>query len=162
MISIVKSAVILPVEEKDVTVAPRLIDGLDIINALTPVSPKTGMRENLLSLARKLAADPQKAKLLEAAIQEIPSMRSDPRCTDEDLTETLMMRLQTGTPSENDAFRSGLMELIKSVPANQPSKSPVDDTKIIFDNQSSVLILMPYECCVDWCCCDWWSCFFGR
>lgn len=139
MISIVKSAVIQPVEEKDVTVAPRLIDGLDIINALTPVSPKTGMRENLLSLARKLVADPQKARLLEAAIQEIPSMRSDPRCSDEDLTDTLMMRLQTGTPSENDAFRSGLMELIKSVPSNKSSDVPVDDTKIIFDKPSDSL-----------------------
>lgn len=136
MISIVKSAEIQPVEEKDVTVSPRLIDGLDIINALTPVSPKTGMRENLLSLACKLVADPQKARLLEAAIQEIPSMRSDPRCTDEDLTDTLMMRLQTGTPSENDTFRSGLLELIKSVPSNKPSDVPVDDTKIIFDKPS--------------------------
>ena len=27
---------------------PRLLDGLDIIDALTPVSKKTGLRENLL------------------------------------------------------------------------------------------------------------------
>ena len=39
---------------------PRLIDGLDVLEALCPVSKNTGLRENMLSLVRKMINDPAK------------------------------------------------------------------------------------------------------
>ena len=91
---------------------PRLIDGLDVIDALTPVSKKTGLRENLLTLLRKVVSDPAKAQLLNVALQELPKESSFNSMSDDDKIDALVMRLNTGSPAEDDLYRSRLSELI--------------------------------------------------
>ena len=115
--------------------APRLIDGLDILDALCPVSKVTGLRENMLSLMRKVAGDPAKAALLSQALQEIPTVESLKGATDEQKVDYLVNRLDKGTPAEDDLIRSRLLEMIQDAPfKEQPN---VDPTSIDFKPSDS-------------------------
>lgn len=115
--------------------APRLIDGLDILDSLCPVSKVTGLRENMLTLLRKVAGDPAKAALLNVALQEIPTVESLKGATDEQKVDYLVNRLDKGTPAEDDLIRSRLLEMIQDTPfKEQPN---VDPTTIDFSNNDS-------------------------
>lgn len=109
---------------------PSLIDGADVINTLAPVSKKTGIRENLLSLLRKVVADPAKQALLQSALQELPTDNTQANMTDSQKVEFLAMRLSTGSPSEDDFFRSVLEDLVADLPSavRQSVSKEVDKT----------------------------------
>ena len=139
MISIAKHPAIcvcVPVEyDTALQTAPRLIDDLDILDALCPVSKVTGLRENMLSLLRKVAGDPAKATLLNAALQVIPSVESLKGATDEQKVDYLVNRLDKGTPAEDDLIRSRLLEMIQDAPFKEQPK--VDPTTIEFSEKDS-------------------------
>lgn len=110
---------------------PSLIDGADVINTLAPVSKKTGIRENLLSLLRKVVADPAKQALLQSALQELPTDNSQANMTDSQKVDFLAMRLSTGSPAEDDSFRSVLEDLVADLPSAVRQSVSKDSDKTI-------------------------------
>lgn len=101
-ITLGRTAFVKPIEhEYKSNGVPVIIDGVDIINTLCPVSKKTGMRENLLSLIRKLVNDPAKQALLYQCIAEQPVDNSQAGLDEEGKFEFCPQRLQVGTPAEN-------------------------------------------------------------
>lgn len=91
--------------------APCVIDGVDIINTLCPVNKKTGLRENILSLLKKLVSDPAKQALLLQCLQELPTNDGPQGVSDDILAEFCEQRLSVGTPAENAVLRQQFMDL---------------------------------------------------
>lgn len=100
------------VKEYNPNGCPRLIDGVDIINTLAPVSKKTGMRENLLTLVRKLVNDPAKQALLYQVIQELPTDNSQANLDEASMFEFCAQRLESGTPAENEKLLDSLQYVL--------------------------------------------------
>lgn len=90
---------------------PYLCDGVDVLEMLCPVSKVTGLRENPLSLIRKLVTDPAKQALLYQFLQEVPTDSSQSNLSDEERFNMCIQRLDCGTPAENDAMREILMNV---------------------------------------------------
>lgn len=115
---------------------PQIIEGVDIINTLCPVSKKSGMRENFLSLIRKLVNDPAKQALLYQCIQELPVDNSQANLDENSKFEFCPQRLQTGTPAENavmlDVWQSVVDLYVDSHKAVVAQKA-VDGSSINFD-----------------------------
>lgn len=127
--------------EKDLNNQPRLIDGLDVLDTLCPVNEKTGLRENTLSLIRKLVNDPVKARLLESLISEIPSDNSMNQLTDEQRADMLAMRFDCGTPNENERFRENLLTIVESLNLPSDVKSDVESSdKINFEKSDTQIV----------------------
>lgn len=103
-----------PIEVKDYNPngCPVLIDGVDVINTLAPVSKKTGMRENLLTLVRKLVNDPAKQALLYQVIQELPTDNSQANLDEASKFDFCAQRLETGTPAENEKLLDSLQYVL--------------------------------------------------
>lgn len=102
----------IEVKEYNLNGCPCLIDGVDIINTLAPVSKKTGMRENLLTLVRKLVNDPAKQALLYQVIQELPTDNSQANLDEASKFEFCAQRLETGTPAENEKLLDSLQYVL--------------------------------------------------
>lgn len=116
---------------------PNVMDGADVIDTLCPVSEKTGLRENLLSLVRKLISDPAKQALLMPFLQQQPSDNSQSLLTDEDRFELCSQRLCTGTPAENDVLRDSLMSIFEhSSSMLSSAKEVAEKATIKFDSPS--------------------------
>lgn len=117
--------------------SPAVLDGVSVLNTITPVSKLTGKRESIMSVLSKVGNDPAKARLIQPLIQELQTVRSM-RGTDEDRTAVLAQRLATGTQIEDDAFRSvlGSMSdiLFKDIPDSR--KQVVQKETIEFDGGS--------------------------
>lgn len=90
---------------------PYLCDGVDVLDMLCPVSKVTGLRENPLTLIRKLVTDPAKQALLYQFLQEVPIDSSQSNLSDEERFDMCFQRLDCGTPAENDAMREILMNV---------------------------------------------------
>lgn len=82
--------------------APCLIDGVDILDSLCPVSKKTGLRENPISLIKKLANDPAKQALLLQCLQELPVDNSQANLPEDMKFDVVPQRLMVGTPAEQE------------------------------------------------------------
>ena len=91
---------------------PTFVDGVDILDILCPVSKKTGLRENPLSLIRKLITDPAKQALLAQCLAEIPTDNSQNMLSEEEKFEFCMQRLQCGTPAENEVYAEHLRSVL--------------------------------------------------
>lgn len=104
--------------------APSVIDGVDIINTLCPVNKKTGLRENILSLLKKLVADPAKQALLMQCLQELPTNDSLQGVSDDILAEFCEQRLSVGTPAENAVLRQQFMDVYEHSEEIRKSLSP--------------------------------------
>lgn len=118
--------------------APKVVDGIQVINTLTPVSKLTGKRESIMSVLTKVGNDPAKARLIQPLIQELPTVRSM-KGTDEDRVSVLMSRLDTGQPVEDAAFAKSLMSmtdiLFKDIP--QSRRQAVSKETISFDENNN-------------------------
>lgn len=79
---------------------PCVIEGINELDVLCPVSKLTGNRENPLHLVNKILP-PDKAQLLGGILQEIPPSSNDSRLTDADRFDLVKTRLMTGTPAED-------------------------------------------------------------
>lgn len=76
-----------------------VIEGKELFETVCPVSKFTGHRESPFKLLGKLTG--AKADVLNSILQELPSIASDPRLTDEDRAQFIVARCSTGTPAED-------------------------------------------------------------
>lgn len=116
---------------------PKIIEGVQELDVLCPVSKLTGNRENPLNLFMKVLP-PDKAQVLGSVMQQIPSSSNDSRLSDNDRFELLKSRLLTGTPAEDAQWISYLASvsdvLFPAADVNQPSVDSVSsDTSIKHD-----------------------------
>lgn len=95
-------------EVKLVVNAPNIIEGVEIYELLCPVSKLTGHRENPLSLLKSLMNDSVKSRQLDAFLQELPTIDAPRGLADDELVDMMMERLSTGTPAEDDKYRTYL------------------------------------------------------
>lgn len=93
---------------RDTKNVPVIIEGSDLYDKIAPVSELTGKRENVVTVLSRLAHNPEYSRAINALLQEIPTIKSDPRLNDDDRIDLMMKRLSTGTPAEDDAVRSYL------------------------------------------------------
>lgn len=79
---------------------PSVIEGVEVIDALMPVSKLTGHRTSPQALVG-LLFDPQKARFVQSLLQELPySGQPD----DDGTFAELASRLDLGTPAERELF----------------------------------------------------------
>lgn len=91
----------------------EVIEGKELYETVCPVSKFTGHRESPFKLLGKLTG--AKADLLNAVLQEIPSLASDPRLSDEDRVNAVVDRLSTGTPAEDSLMAERIMNDIDAL-----------------------------------------------
>ena len=116
---------------RDTKSVPVIIEGSDLYDKIAPVSELTGKRENVVTVLSRLAHNPEYSRAINALLQEIPTIKSDPRLNDDDRIDLMMSRLSTGTPAEDDAVRSYL-ESVSDVLFKGAPQKVVDAVK---DNQ---------------------------
>lgn len=110
---------------------PCVLQGREIIESLCPVSSKTGLRENILSLIKKLSADPAKGAMLMQCLQEIPQDTSMASLLEDDKFTFVANRLSVGTPAENEEYRKYLYSAIELLDSMQQNMvKPVDKVDI--------------------------------
>lgn len=107
----------------------RIVDGVDVYEALCPVSSVTGCRENPLQLLKSLVNDPQKGRLLDSILQELPSNNSPAGLSNDDLLEQLMPALEGTTFYEQDKFAERLMAISGDLLKTQGIQKPITEVK---------------------------------
>lgn len=118
---------------------PVVLDGKQELETLLPVSKLTGRRENpLVLLGLQFSKD---SRLLDALLQELPVVKSDPNIADEDRFATLASRLSIGTPYENEQLVYQLEKVADVLFPQQVKESE----KIVFDLAKDVDIDTPTE-----------------
>lgn len=109
---------------------PHLIDGSNELETLLPVSKLTGRRADVLEVLT--LAFNKDSRLLDALLQELPTIPSDPNISDADKVQMLAGRFDQGTRADNDA----LIERLMSVSDVLFPKQAEQAEKIIFDAAS--------------------------
>lgn len=103
---------------------PKIIEGVQELDVLCPVSKLTGNRENPLNLLMKVLP-PDKANLLGGIMQQIPPSSNDSRLSDNDRFDLVKSRLLTGTPAEDSQWMAYLASvsdvLFPAADINKPS-----------------------------------------
>lgn len=91
---------------------PNVIEGAEVFDTLCPVSKLTGFRENPVTLLSKVL-DPAKARLIDAVLQEIPTLADEGgKISDSDALDLCMDRLATGSPAEDALVRKQLSSML--------------------------------------------------
>ena len=118
-------------------VAPivEVIEGAELFDVIAPVSKFTGHRENPLSLLGKLTG--AKADVLNAVLQELPTISSDSRLSDEDRVAYIVERCSSGTPAEDALMAERLMNDIDALGLRNQEDIKPSDTSIKFDSQEA-------------------------
>lgn len=106
--------------------SPRIVEGVEVIDTLLPVSKLTGRREDPLTLLKSQFS--KDSRLLDSLLQELPTIPSDPNLSDADKVQLLAGKFDQGTPADNDAFVSRLME-VSDVLFPAQSKQAVQEVK---------------------------------
>lgn len=119
----------------------HILEGAELFDILCPTSELTGHRTNIIDVAQMLRSDPQKAQLIDAVLQELPTVQHLD-VSDEELLNTLKPRLFSGTKSEDSAYIEFLennFKDIQRIAQIQPqSVSKEGDTnKISFEDTNS-------------------------
>lgn len=125
-----------PLNVVDSDSVPRLIDGVDILDTICPISKLTGHRTNPLTLLG--AVSDGNARLLQAVLTELPSVQSDPRVSDEDRLDTLVSRLDTGTFADMDLVREALASISDSLFVKPEVKENVEKQVISFKEDKQI------------------------
>jgi hypothetical protein len=116
---------------------PRLIDGVEILDTICPVSKLTGHRTNPLTLLG--AVTDGNSRLLQAVLAELPAVQTDPSVTDEDKLDLLVSRLDTGTFADMDAVRDALASISDSLFVKPEVQEQAEKQVISFEeNKPSV------------------------
>lgn len=110
---------------------PSLIDGVEILDTICPVSKLTGHRTNPLTLLG--AVTDGNARLLQAVLAELPAVQSDPRVSDEDKLDLLVSRLDTGTFADMDVVRDALASISDSLFVKSEVKETAEKQIISFE-----------------------------
>lgn len=137
------SVVGAPVVEKafEPNGVPCIIDGVDILDTLCPVSEATGLRENPLSLIRKLVQDPAKQALLMSIIQELPTDNSQQNLDEDSKFEFCAQRLNVGTPAENELLMNHLEKVIDLMVDSEKAAAAAESaSKINYEKNDSEII----------------------
>ena len=87
--------------------APSICDGILEYDTLCPVSKLTGHRESPITLL-KMALGDKDSRLLNAVLQELPTVQQMQGVSDEDKLQLLASRLNTGTFAEQDQLVESL------------------------------------------------------
>lgn len=114
---------IYPIDED----VPHLIDGVQELETLLPVSKLTGRRADVLEVLT--LAFNKDSRLLDALLQELPTIPSDPNISDVERVQMLAGRFDQGTRADNDA----LVERLMSVSDVLFPKSAEHAETIVFD-----------------------------
>lgn len=114
--------------ESDILLPP-VIEGAEIFDTLCPFNKFNGHRENALSLLGKITG--ANSQLLQAVLQELPTIVSDPSLTDDDRVNYLVPRLCSGTPAEQAIVADNLMKNLDSLGLSQKSAQVVSDSQKI-------------------------------
>lgn len=116
---------------------PKIIEGVQELDVLCPVSKLTGNRENPLILLMKVLPS-DKANLLGGIMQQIPPSSNDSRLSDNDRFELVKSRLLTGTPAEDSQWMAYLASvsdvLFPSADINQSSVDDVPSEPVVNSN----------------------------
>lgn len=115
-------------------VAPtvEVIEGVELLDVVAPVSKFTGHRENPLSLLGKLTG--AKADVLNAVLRELPVVASDPRLSDEDRVAYIVERCSSGTPAEDALMAERLMNDIDALGLRNQGDVKLSDSSIKFES----------------------------
>lgn len=90
---------------------PKVIEGLDVIDTVSPISKETGQRENALTLLTKVL-DPKHRNLIDSIMQNIPSVNERPDIDDESALDMLVDFNRFGTPYERDLVHDRLINTL--------------------------------------------------
>lgn len=112
--------------------APVVFDGAEVLDALCPVSSLTGNRMSIYE-AVQMVGNEKFSRAIDALLPEIPSIAIDSRLSDDDRVSMLMSRLDTGLPSENEAYRGYLTKIIDDFKVDVENASKKSDDTIKFD-----------------------------
>lgn len=115
----------------------RVIEGVDIYDTLCPINELTGCRANPLELLQALSDDPVRSRKLSAILQELPSIASDSRLSDDEKIDLLCDKLSTGVPADDDRYRSVLEKIAEPLFKYLDGSEKESDNKIEF-KQSDV------------------------
>lgn len=116
-----------------------IIEGVTEYDTLCPISKVTGHRGNPLLLLR-LGVSDKTARLLDAVLQEIPSVQ-DMNASDEDKLAMCVQRLSSGTLAENDLITKELSNYVDVLFPNNPEvKEQVKET-INFDSKDDAEVI---------------------
>lgn len=115
--------------EYGVFCAPIVIEGVNELEVLCPISKLTGNRENPLQLLNKLLP-PDKAQILGGILQDLPATSNDSRLSDEDRFSLVKSRLLTGTPSEDAQWMSYLSSVADVLNLEVPPLSSSVDSQL--------------------------------
>lgn len=90
---------------------PKVIEGLDVIDTVCPISKETGQRENALTLLTKVL-DPKHRSLMDSIMQNIPAVNERPDIDDESALDMLVDFNRFGTPYERDLVHDRLINTL--------------------------------------------------
>lgn len=112
---------------------PVAIEGAAEFETLCPVSKVTGHRANPLTLL-KLALSDKNSRLLDAILQEVPTVQQLQGVDDDTKLDLLASRLATGTLAEHDQLVSQLEKVADLLfPKTPDLAKAVSDQAIVFD-----------------------------
>lgn len=112
-------------------VPDSVIEGAELFDTLCPVNKLTGHRSSVFKLLGKLTG--AKADLLNAVLQELPTVQSDPRLSDQDRVDYLVSRLSTGTPAEDALMAERIMNDLDALGLSSKQADKVVESTIEFD-----------------------------
>lgn len=91
-----------------------LVEGVQILDAISPVNNLTGTRENPLNLIGLIMDDTRK-DLLSKLLADVPTIKSMASLPDDEMADLVAPRLATGIPAEDAAFNEHLFAVASAV-----------------------------------------------
>lgn len=123
-----KPCVLRPVDDS----VPVVFEGAEVLDSLCPVSSLTGNRMSIYE-AVQMVGNEKFSRAIDALLPEIPAIANDFRLSDDDRVSMLMSRLDTGLPSENEAYRGYLSKIIDDFKVDVENASKKSDDTIKFN-----------------------------
>lgn len=122
-----------PVVETD---SPYIIDGVDAYKTLCPISKESGIRESPLRMLETLANDPDKKRVLDTILQELPAVKSiGDSLPDNEKFDMLIHRADVGTKYEVQQYIDISRPYIESLLSSPKQEvEPKKDTIKFNDN----------------------------
>lgn len=115
--------------------APVVIEGVEYLDAIMPVSSLTGNRMSIYE-AMNMIGNEKFSRQLDSFLTEFQSISSDPRLSDDDRVEMLKSRA-LDLPCENERYRQSLMSVIDDFKSSLVSVSEDKKEAIKFDSNDA-------------------------
>lgn len=104
---------------------PNILEGVEYIDAIMPVSNLTGNRMSIYE-AVQILGNEKFSRQLDAFLTEFKSLPSDNKMSDIDRIQLLKPRWETGCPAEDERFANRLAQFVDDF---KDSLRPADDNK---------------------------------